>query len=138
MYTAPSRGLPSSLGDVAVQGEDSDASLSGLAKRVSAYLARVVGALADFEDRLLFEDGFFAREEHFEAQIDSLRREFESNRRAQVRIAQSFCLPEPSVRHTPVIKGPPDSLTSPMHLRSLAIRTPRHRFSSRAPMRWGF
>jgi hypothetical protein len=32
----------------------------------------VAGALAGFEDRLLTEDGFFAREEHFEAQIDSL------------------------------------------------------------------
>ena len=65
------------------------AEVSGLAKRVSAYLARVVGALADYEDQLLFEDGFFAREEHFEAQIDNLRREFEQNKKAQVLFARA-------------------------------------------------
>ena len=64
-------------------------SIANLAKRVSAYLARVVGALADFEDRLLTEDGFFAREEHFEAQIDNLRREFEQNKKAQVLFARA-------------------------------------------------
>ena len=72
------------MGEVADEDTVGTSDLQGLAKRVSAYLARVVGALADFEDRLLYEDGFFAREEHFEAQIDSLRREFEHNRRAQV------------------------------------------------------
>ena len=58
-------------------------------RRVSAYLARVVGALADFEDQLLFEDGFFAREELFEEQIANLRREFDQNKRAQVLFARS-------------------------------------------------
>ena len=58
-------------------------------RRVSAYLARVVGALADFEDQLLFEDGFFAREELFEEQISNLRREFDQNKRAQVLFARS-------------------------------------------------
>lgn len=84
MFVSPSRGLPVSIGEVAEEKSDPEG-IAGLAKRVSAYLARVVGALADFEDRLLESDGFFAREEHFEAQIDSLRREFEQNRRAQVR-----------------------------------------------------
>lgn len=80
MYVIPSSPaiFVSSIGD-------SEDSVATLAKRVSAYLARVVGALADYEDRLLKEDGFFAREEHFEAQIDSLRREFEGNKRAAVR-----------------------------------------------------
>ena len=74
MFSAASQGLPASLGDVAEPDQrEVGGDLSGLAKRVSAYLARVVGALANFEDRLLTEDGFFAREEHFEAQIDSLR-----------------------------------------------------------------
>ena len=74
MFSPPSQGLPASLGDVAEPDQrEVGGDLSSLAKRVSAYLARVVGALADFEDRLLTEDGFFAREEHFEAQIDSLR-----------------------------------------------------------------
>ena len=90
MFSPPSQGLPASLGDVAEPDQrEVGGDLSGLAKRVSAYLARVVGALADFEDRLLTEDGFFAREEHFEAQIDSLRREFEHNRRAQLLFARA-------------------------------------------------
>jgi hypothetical protein len=68
MFSAASQGLPASLGDVAEPDQR-----EVTRRPVSAYLARVVGALADFEDRLLTEDGFFAREEHFEAQIDSLR-----------------------------------------------------------------
>ena len=86
VYAIPSSPtLPESFGTVD-HSVSEDASIAGLAKRVSAYLARVVGALADFEDRLLTEDGFFAREEHFESQIDSLRREFESNKRAAVSV----------------------------------------------------
>lgn len=77
-----------------------EANMASLARRVSAYLARVVGALADFEDRLLTEDGFFAREEHFEAQIDSLRREFEGNRKAGVR-ASPNALALMRIRSTP-------------------------------------
>ena len=117
-------------GSSTASGSTTDPALA-LAPKVSSYLARVVSALADYEDRLLFEDGFFAREvrtpsaqhqprldplyvfgqplrpgsptdplpthtathhlprralvgqEHFEAQIDSLRNEFEQNRRAQ-------------------------------------------------------
>lgn len=88
MFSPTSQGLPATMGEVA-EPETADGGLSGLAKRVSAYLARVVGALADFEDRLIREDGFFAREEHFEAQIDSLRREFEHNRRAQILFARA-------------------------------------------------
>ena len=87
-YAIPSSPVPPSSSAMAEpEGPAGDTSIAGLAKRVSAYLARVVGALADFEDRLLCEDGFFAREEHFEAQIDSLRREFEYNKRAAVRSA---------------------------------------------------
>ena len=56
---------------------------AALRHRVSLYLARVVKSLADYEDSLLKEDGFFARSEHFEAQVDSLRGEFEANERAQ-------------------------------------------------------
>ena len=56
-----------------------------LRHRVSLYLARVVKALADFEDTLLKEDGFFARSDHFEAQVDTLRGEFEANERARSR-----------------------------------------------------
>ena len=59
-----------------------------LRHRVSLYLARVVKALADFEDGLLREDGFFARSDHFEAQVDSLRGEFEANERAQAIFSQ--------------------------------------------------
>ena len=89
MFVSPSRGLPATLGEPSEASKsEPEESIASLAKRVSAYLARVVGALADFEDRLIESDGFFAREEHFEAQIDSLRREFEQNRRAQV-IARS-------------------------------------------------
>ena len=84
LFSPPSQGLPASLGDVAEPDQR-----EGPRRPVSAYLARVVGALADFEDRLLTEDGFFAREEHFEAQIDSLRREFEHNRRAQLLFARA-------------------------------------------------
>ena len=62
-----------------------------LRHRVSLYLARVVKALADFEDTLLKEDGFFARSDHFEAQVDTLRGEFEANERAQT----IFSKPEP-------------------------------------------
>ena len=86
VYCIPSSPLPPQSFSAAPESTDDEMSIAGLAKRVSAYLARVVGALADFEDRLLTEDGFFAREEHFEAQIDSLRREFEGNRRATVRL----------------------------------------------------
>jgi hypothetical protein len=83
MYVIPSSPVdPIPSGSIEL---DDEGAIANLAKRVSAYLARVVGALADFEDRLLEEDGFFAREEHFEAQIDSLRREFEANQRAAVR-----------------------------------------------------
>ena len=59
MFSPTSQGLPATMGEVA-EPETADGGLSGLAKRVSAYLARVVGALADFEDRLIREDGFFA------------------------------------------------------------------------------
>lgn len=83
-YEIPSSPVVPEGFNVVDHSVDEEASIAGLAKRVSAYLARVVGALADFEDRLLTEDGFFAREEHFEAQIDSLRREFEMNKRAAV------------------------------------------------------
>ena len=79
-----------------------ETSIASLAKRVSSYLARVVGALADFEDRLLTEDGFFAREEHFEAQIESLRREFEGNKKATVR-------PRPTQAHT-TSTHPPEAI----------------------------
>ena len=86
----PSAVMPTDWTAPAAQVEpEPEESISGLAKRVSAYLARVVGALADFEDALLFEDGFFAREEHFEAQIDNLRREFESNKRAAVSLCHA-------------------------------------------------
>ena len=90
MYVLPVRDLPLSMDQPAAKASESaEATVSSLAKRVSAYLARVVGALADYEDQLLFEDGFFAREEHFEAQIDNLRREFEQNRKAQALFARA-------------------------------------------------
>ncbi|KOO29408.1 hypothetical protein Ctob_003535 [Chrysochromulina tobinii] len=85
MHVIKPRGLPVSSTSAEVDAEE----LPSLAKRVSAYLARVVGALADFEDQLLFEDGFFAREELFEEQIANLRREFDQNKRAQVLFARS-------------------------------------------------
>ena len=59
----------------------------GLAQSVSLYLARTVGALSEFEDALLREEGFFARQEHLEAQIDRVREEFERNERARTLFA---------------------------------------------------
>ena len=87
MYVIPSSPL-SAATTLSAPALEAD-SVSSLAKRVSAYLARVVGALADFEDNLLCEDGFFAREELFEDQITNLRREFEQNRRAQILFARA-------------------------------------------------
>ena len=60
---------------------------AGLAQSVSLYLARTVGALSEFEDALLREEGFFARQEHLEAQIDRVREEFERNERARTLFA---------------------------------------------------
>ena len=61
----------------------------GLAQSVSLYLARTVGALSEFEDALLREEGFFARQEHLEAQIDRVREEFERNERARTLFARA-------------------------------------------------
>ena len=90
--TEPSRPSPMSTSvpttaSSAVAGAQTDQ----LRHRVSLYLARVVKALADFEDALLKEDGFFARSDHFEAQVDTLRGEFEADERAQT----IFSKPEP-------------------------------------------
>ena len=90
MYTIPSSPMPpNSFAANDVDESTDENSMAGLAKRVSAYLARVVGALADFEDQLLCEAGFFAREEHLEKHIHLLLREFESNRRAAVLFSRS-------------------------------------------------
>ena len=91
-YMIPSLPLPvasPSVPEAPVSAHGEAESIASLAKRVSAYLARVVSALADFEDQLLQEDGFFAREEHFEAQIENLRREFDQNKRAQILFARA-------------------------------------------------
>ena len=70
MYAIPSSPMPpNSFVANDVDESTDENSMAGLAKRVSAYLARVVGALADFEDQLLCEAGFFAREEHLETHI---------------------------------------------------------------------
>ena len=53
------------------------------ARKVSLYLARVIEDLVQYEDTLLSTDGFFAREEHFEARIEVVLGEFTSNKRAQ-------------------------------------------------------
>ena len=54
MYTIPSSPMPpNSFAANDVDESTDENSMAGLAKRVSAYLARVVGALADFEDQLL-------------------------------------------------------------------------------------
>lgn len=121
MYVSPARGLPTSLGEVPDKADGptpgpAEESIAGLAKRVSAYLARVVGALADFEDQLLLEDGFFAREEHFEAQINSLRREFDQNRRAQARY------PRPAAAATP--QSPATPVMTFFHIGRCSARTP--------------
>ena len=90
MYAIPSSPMPpNSFAANDVDESTDENSMAGLAKRVSAYLARVVGALADFEDQLLCEAGFFAREEHLEKHIHLLLREFESNRRAAVLFSRS-------------------------------------------------
>ena len=129
MFMIPSSPTPpASFSVPADAGPETGAdSIAGLAKRVSAYLARVVGALADFEDRLLTEDGFFAREEHFEAQIDSLRREFEGNKRAAVRL-------RPVSRHTTPNRS--FGLCARPPLGGAAVIPCARRCSSRARTRW--
>ena len=51
---------------------------------VPVFLARTVEGLAAFEDTLLKRDGFFQRQEHFEAKIDAIRQELDRNARAKV------------------------------------------------------
>ena len=50
---------------------------------VPIFLARTVEGLAAFEDTLLKRDGFFQRQEHFEAKIEAVRLELDRNSRAK-------------------------------------------------------
>ena len=50
---------------------------------VPVFLARTVEGLAAFEDTLLKRDGFFQRQEHFEAKIEAVRLELDRNSRAK-------------------------------------------------------
>ena len=50
---------------------------------VPIFLARTVEGLAAFEDTLFKRDGFFQRQEHFEAKIEAVRLELDRNSRAK-------------------------------------------------------
>lgn len=51
--------------------------------QVPVFLARTVEGLAAYEDTLLRRDGFFQRQEHFEAKIEAVRLELDRNSRAK-------------------------------------------------------
>ena len=94
MYTIPSSPMPpNSFVANDVDESTDENSMAGLAKRVSAYLARVVGALADFEDQLLCEAGFFAREEHLEKHSYRQIREREAKISKTIRRWRHQCVP---------------------------------------------